>query len=263
MWRIWSVGVALIGLNSWVIADDDGWVSLFDGKSLAGWHKNAKRIGHGTGGQWQVEDGVITGRQDPPGSGNGGILLTDKTFGDLEVTVDAKPDWGIDSGFFVRSTEQGQCYQFMVDYHEGGNVGHLYGEGTGGFNNRPFDIFGKYDDRKQLAALFTKPVAAKPPKATTISGEDWAKAWKVNDWNTFKVRCVGNPARITTWINGVLVSEFDGRTYDGPGYDRDKVAKLLGAEGRLALQIHGGATWWPKDAACRWKNIKVRPVKAE
>ena len=54
-------------------ADSAGFVPIFDGKTLAGWHKNPERIGHGTGGSWVVEEGVIAGEQDPPGSGNGGI----------------------------------------------------------------------------------------------------------------------------------------------------------------------------------------------
>ncbi|HEY1064694.1 MAG TPA: DUF1080 domain-containing protein, partial [Pirellulales bacterium] len=116
--------------------DADGWISLFDGKSLDGWHKNPQKIGHGTGGDWQVEEGVITGGQDPPASGNGGIILTDQTFHDFEVSVDLKPDWGICSGFFLRSSDRGECVQVMVDYHDAGNVGHIYGEGTGGFSNR-------------------------------------------------------------------------------------------------------------------------------
>jgi hypothetical protein len=58
---------------------------LFDGKSLEGWHKNSKKIGHGTGGLWRAEGGAITGEQDPPGSGNGGILLTDKKFADFKT----------------------------------------------------------------------------------------------------------------------------------------------------------------------------------
>ena len=82
-------------------ADDDGFVSICDGKTLTGWHKNPERIGHGTGGEWKVEDGAIVGQQDPPGSGNGGILLTDKKYGDFELLIDMKPDWGVCSGVFV------------------------------------------------------------------------------------------------------------------------------------------------------------------
>ena len=117
-------------------AADDDFKPIFDGKTLAGWHKNPERIGHGTGGSWVVEDGVIAGEQDPPGSGNGGILLTDEKFKDFELLIDMKPDWGVCSGLFVRSNDKGQCFQMMVDYHDRGNVGHIYGEGTGGFNTR-------------------------------------------------------------------------------------------------------------------------------
>ncbi len=92
-------------------ADADGWISLFDGRSLAGWHKNPQRIGHGTGGHWVVKEGVIVGEQDPPGSGNGGMLLTDRTFADFELMIDLKPDWGVDSGLFLRSTDKGECFQ--------------------------------------------------------------------------------------------------------------------------------------------------------
>src|SRR6188508_2545770 len=76
-------------------AAEEGWIELFDGKTLNGWHKNPQKIGHGTGGQWTVEDGAIVGQQDPPGSGNGGILLTDRKFKNFEVMIDLKPDWGI------------------------------------------------------------------------------------------------------------------------------------------------------------------------
>ena len=133
----------------------EGWTELFDGKTLKGWHKNPKKIGHGTGGRWAVEEGTITGEQDPPGSGNGGILLTDKKFADFELLIDMKPDWGVCSGLFIRGNDLGQCIQMMVDYHDAGNVGQLYGEGTRGFNTRTFDINGKYDDKKQLVGIST------------------------------------------------------------------------------------------------------------
>lgn len=239
-------------------ADDGDWIVLFDGKTLKGWHKNPKRIGHGTGGRWRVEDGAIVGEQDPPGSGNGGILLTDREFGDFELLIDMKPDWGVCSGLFLRGNERGQCLQMMVDYHDNGNVGHIYGEGTGGFNNRPFLIDGIYKG-KQLTGLKAKASGLKLPKAFSCSGEAWVKAWKINDWNTARVRVVGNPAKITTWINGVKVSEFDGATYDGPRYNKEKVQKTLGAKGRIAVQVHGGKGW-PKGAFCRWRNIKIKPL---
>ncbi len=247
--------IALYGTK----VDPPKYESLFDGETLAGWHTNPEKIGHGTGGLWRVEDGAIVGEQDPPGSGNGGILLTDETFGDFELLIDMKPDWGICSGLFLRSTQQGKCFQMLVDYHDNGNVGHIYGEGTGAFTNRPFDIMGVYDDEKNLTGLTTQP----PKRDTTasgysITGDDWVHVWKVNDWNTAKVRVVGSPPKITTWINSLKVSEFDAAEFEDPKYDRDKVSELLGSEGRIAVQVHGGTRAWPKGAVCRWRNIRIR-----
>src|SRR5687768_11821721 len=160
--------------------DADGYLSLFDGKTLVGWHKNPQRIGHGSGGLWEVQDGAIVGEQDPPGSGNGGILLTDRKFGDFELLLDMKPDWGIDSGLFVRSNDQGQCVQVMVDYHEAGNVGHLYGEGTGGWNVRPYTVEGEIGYGGNLTTLFPRPDENFKPQylVKTCTGEQFCKAWK-------------------------------------------------------------------------------------
>lgn len=236
-----------------------GWIELFDGKTLKGWHKNPEKIGHGTGGHWFVKDGAIVGEQDPPGSGNGGILLTDRKFGDFELMIDMKPDWGVCSGLFIRSNDRGQCYQMMVDYHDRGNVGHIYGEGTGGFNTRTFDLFGVYEEDKKLVAITTKPTDPQPPEAFSVSGADWVKAWKLGDWNRAKVRCEGNPPKITTWINGVKINHFDGETYDSRRYDRDRLVELLGDEGHIAVQVHGGYNW-PKGATCQWRNVRIRPL---
>jgi hypothetical protein len=241
-------------------ADQDGWQSLFDGKTLDGWHKNPRRIGHGTGGRWRVEQGAIVGEQDPPGSGNGGILLTDRKFADFELLIDMQPDWGVCSGLFLRGNDRGQCFQMMVDYHDRGNVGHIYGEGTGGFNTRMFDINGKLDAAGKLASLTT----AGHKKATDVglvrgcTPEAWLKAWKVNDWNTAKVRVAGGDyPTITTWINGLEVCRFDGDKSRHRGYNKANVLKTLGPQGSIAVQVHGGRGW-PKGAKCRWKNIKIR-----
>jgi lysophospholipase L1-like esterase len=239
-------------------AVEEGFISLFDGKTLKGWHKNPNKIGHGTGGIWLAEDGTITGSQDPPGSGNGGILLTDEKFGDFELRLDIKPDWGVCSGLFLRSNDSGQCLQMMVDYHDGGNVGHIYGEGTGGFNTRPFDINGEMKDGKLVGLKFADK-DEKPPITYSISGEKYCALYKVNEWNEVRVVCVGEHPRITTWINGEKVCEFDGATYTGSGYDKEGVAKTLGREGSIAVQVHGGGGW-PKDGKCSWKNIRIKKL---
>jgi hypothetical protein len=241
--------------------NDDGFEPLFDGKTLHGWHKNPDKIGHGTGGIWRVEGGAITGEQDPPGSGNGGILLTDEKFGDFELLIDLMPDWGVCSGLFLRGNDKGQCIQMMVDYHDAGNVGHIYGEGTGGFNTRAFDIDGEVDTDGKLLKMKTSQhrTAAEHGLVYSCTPDEWLAAWKVNDWNTARVRCIGEFPKITTWINDTKVCEFDGHRYAGKQYDKQKVAQSLGREGSIAVQVHGG-TGWPNGAKCRWRNIKIKTL---
>lgn len=239
------------------------WTALFDGKTLDGWHLPEQRVGHGTGGKWQVEEGTITGTQDPPG--NGGLLFSDETFGDFELELEIKPDWGIDSGLFVRSTPRGQAFQVTVDYYHGGYIGEIYGEGLGGFNTRTLGILGTVDEQTgELTALEATPRGL--PEGTNldygITADKWLAAWQLGEWNALRVRVVGQLPRITTWLNGVMVVDFNAATYHHPRFDAEEVAKIAPREGHIALQIHGGTQRWREGAKCRWRNIRVKRRRA-
>jgi len=244
--------------------DEGGFVSLFDGESLAGWHTNREKTPHGTGGRWAVEDGVLTGEQDPPGSGNGGVLLTDRRFGDFELRLDMKPDWGPDSGVFLRCAEDGSCLQMYVDYHNNGNVGHLAGEGRVRCPMKPFRIHPRFGENDRLVGFTTSPDPRRPSWGSDIyehscTPEQWLAAWRVGEWNEARVRCVGRGPRITTWINGTKVCVFDGVRTGHKRYDAQKVRRVLGDDGSIGLQVHGGAGW-PAGAKCRWRRIRVKPL---
>src|SRR5256885_9303364 len=144
-----GISIALLAAQS-----DDGLVSIFDGKTLKGWHVSAK-TGHSrasrnqSGGKWIAEKGVMVGSQDIPG--NGGIIITDEQFGDFEVELEMNNDFGPDSGLFLRSTEDGKAWQAMIDYHANGNLMGVYGEGIGGktdlFN---FKILNSRNSNKEI-----------------------------------------------------------------------------------------------------------------
>lgn len=219
-------------------SSNDGFVSLFDGETLKGWHVSAKTghsraSGNKTGGKWVVADGTILGSQDI--KGNGGIVITDQAFGDFEVVLEMKNDFGPDSGLFLRSTEDGKAYQAMIDYHEGGNLMGVYGEGLGGKPNlRNFTFLKKVTEIKEDAA----------PVKLPISPVKWPEFWKHGEWNELRARIVGNPPRITTWIKGVKFMEIT----DGQ--------KRLPDKGGIALQVHGGGDF--RDQYVRYRNIKIK-----
>lgn len=247
---------------------EKGFVRLFNGQDLQGWHTNVQKVVHGRGGSWKAEQGVLTGEQDPPGSGNGGILMTDQEYGDFELLLELAPDWGIDSGVFLRTNPQGECFQVYVDYREHGNVGWISTETPSGAKRmiiRPFNIFARMNDQGDLTGFSTKPdereIAWHPDYLIdSATPEDWLSTWRVGQWNTLGIRCVGEYPRITTWINNWKMAEFDGSSCPQPDYDKDAMRRKLGRKGPIGLQVHGGKTLWPSGAKCRWRNIRIRPL---
>ena len=221
-------------------AKENLWKVLFDGKTFNGWHISAKTShssprNHQTGGRWVVEKGVIVGSQDTVG--NGGIIITAEKFGDFEVVVEMNNDFGPDSGLFLRSTENGKCYQALIDYHKDGSLMGLYGEGMGGDPHVRNFNFG--DDPAKI-------IPAKADFPLPVLVDSWPKFWRHGQWNEFRARIVGNPPTITTWINGVKFLEFKD----------DK--RRLADEGGIALQVHGFGDFTKKYV--RYRNIRVREI---
>ncbi len=219
---------------------DEGFVAIFDGKSLDGWHTSAES-GHSrasknkSGGRWVVEDGAIVGSQDVPG--NGGIVITNDAYGDFEVALEMNNDFVPDSGLFLRSNEKGQAYQYMIDYHAGGNLAGVYGEGlSGGIHQRNFTFLDKVTDIKEDAGPFPLPV--KP--------DQWPSFWQHGKWNELRARIVGNPPKITTWINGVRFMEFEDKEKRHPD------------TGGIALQVHGGGNYTKNYV--RYRNVRVKKL---
>lgn len=222
-------------------AETGKWKTLFDGRSLKGWHVSAQTghsaaSKHQSGGLWKVEKGAITGSQDTPG--NGGIILTDKLYGDFEVALEMNNDYGPDSGLFLRSNERGQAYQAMIDYHAGGNLMGVYGEGlSGGIHVRNFDMLESPDQIQ---------VKKDAPYPCPVTAAGWRKLWKPNAWNELRARIVGNPPKIETWINRVKIMEFT---------DSEKRHPDTGA---IALQVHGGGDYTRQFV--RYRKIRVKEL---
>jgi hypothetical protein len=221
----------------------EGWVSIFDGTTLKGWHVSAK-TGHSraskntTGGKWEVKDGAIVGTQDIPG--NGGLIITDEAYTDFEVSVEMNNDFGPDSGLFLRSTEDGKAWQAMIDYHTGGNLMGIYGEGLGGKPHlRNYNFTTKPDE---IEAKNT----GEPPVPLPVKPADWPKFWKHGTWNTFRALIENNPPHIVTYINDVKIMEWTEKELRHP------------ASGGIALQVHGGGDFTKQFV--RYRNIKVRKL---
>ena len=164
---------ALLVFSTSLVADDksekDGWVSLFDGKTLDGWVQL-----NGTA-KYKVVDGTIQGTTNE-GSPNS-FLCSAKLYGDFELEFEVKVHDNLNSGVQIRSKQKekdGRVYGPQVEIEasgeNGAEAGYVYGEATG------------------LGWLV--PESDLKPH----------KHFKDGEWNKYRVVAKGN--RIQTWING-------------------------------------------------------------
>jgi hypothetical protein len=204
----------------------EGFTSLFNGKDLSGWHVS-KTNHHGTTPDYRVVHGLIVGTQEP--IGKGGILLTDKRYKNFEVYMEVKPDWGNDSGLFLRSNEAGNAYQVTLDYLPGGSMGGIYGEGLR-------DVSGRTSAR---------PEGEKEPELTP-----WSEVWKREAWNSVRARIEGDVPHIQVWINGTKVTDW---------YDTENHAADGATDGMIAIQLHFGERNIP-GGFWRWRNLGVKEL---
>lgn len=219
-------------------------------------------------GRWEVVDGAIVGGHDPAESQQGAYLLTDHKFADFELELDARPDWPVDTGIMIRAHELGSAgFQILLDHRPRGGVGGVYGNSIGGFLAAPFTIDGDKEPGFLVANLREGGREAHfqaPSMNHAATFADFAKVWRVNGWNHFRIRSVGRLPIITTWVNGLEICELDTAKIATPGYDAEAVFSRLGRAGHIGFEVHDvdlknplGQDRWATGAVCRWRNISI------
>ena len=126
----------------------------------------------------------------------------------------------------------------MIDYHAGGNLMGIYGEGLGGNPH-----VRNYSFTDKVTEITTKPTGA-PPTPLPILPDAWSQFWRHGKWNELRARIENNPPKITTWINGVKIMEW-----------QEKEVRHQ-AKGSIALQVHGGGDFTKQFV--RYRNIQVK-----
>ena len=180
---------------------DDNARELFNGRDLTGWQI------HGTE-HWYVEDGELVCESGP--EEEYGYLATDQVYTDFDLTLEFKQEADGNSGVFFRSwlvgtRIEGWQAEVAPPGRDSGGIYESYGRGW-----------------------LARPSA------------DTEGALKFGDWNTMRVRVVGD--HVTTWLNGVQMVDLSDAT-------------IGQAKGRIALQIHSGG-----GILVRWRNIRIEEL---
>ncbi len=226
-------GLAAIG--SWstlaVAADDDGWQTIFDGKTLDGWDGNPDF--------WRVEDGTITGQTtaDKPTKGNTFIIWRKGETADFELKLEYKIVGG-NSGIQYRSFEVPDNKWVIGGYQADFEAGDTYS----GIN---------YGERFRgiLAGRGEKTVIGTDhkPKVVEKIGDTKEIQTKIKkeDWNTYHITAKG--FTFTHKINDVTTSICT-----------DEDTEQRRAKGVLALQLHAGPPM-----KVQFRNIKIKQAKSK
>jgi hypothetical protein len=207
-----------------------GFKQIFNGKNLKGWH--ISRTTHqGTTPGVRVEDGAIVLTQQP--FGQGGVLLSDKKYKNFELYLEAKIDSFTNGGIFIRSSESGIAYQIELD-DAANSTGNLLGE--------------------------------RMPVSKSMQATDRAKVWRPNDWNSFRIRMVGDIPRITLWINGVQMWDVKQPRND---FTAGATTGMIGFQSHwTTLYSPAQLGWnildsWAPGAMHRFRNIAIKELPAD
>ncbi|HNS23042.1 MAG TPA: DUF1080 domain-containing protein [Sedimentisphaerales bacterium] len=166
--------------------DQEGWIPLFDGQTLAGWTNPYDR-----GKAW-VDDGQILLQAEKKF-----FLVTEKPYRDFVFEAEVKmPEGESNSGFMFRChVEKNNVfgYQAEVDPSDRQWSGGLYDEG------RRLWLHPKQDDADSARAFVQRTKGA----------------FRRDDWNRYRIHCVGSNLRI--YLNDVLTTDCVD-TVDREGY---------------------------------------------
>jgi hypothetical protein len=150
-------------------AEQEGFVSLYDGKTFTGWEGNLD--------VFRIEEGAIVGGSLKERVPRNEFLCTKKEFADFELRLKFKLlGKGANAGVQIRSRRAPKDSRHpheMIGYQAD------LGEGWWGC---------LYDESRR------RKVLAGPPK------EKRSKIVKRDDWNDYRILCQGR--RIQLWING-------------------------------------------------------------
>ena len=210
------------------MAQEGGWETIFDGKTLKGWDGDPKF--------WSVEDGSLTGTttKENPTQGNTFAIWTGGEPGDFELKLQYKIVGG-NSGIQYRSfrlpnaQDKWRVGGYQADIDSGDRYsGILYGE----------QFRGILADRGLITTLNEE---GKPTTVGTLGDSKAIQAKiKKEDWNDYLVVAKGN--HFSHFINGVQTSECT---------DNDTDTRR--ASGLLALQLHAGPPM-----KIQFRNIQIK-----
>lgn len=215
-------------------ADDEGFVEIFDGKTLSGWHA----IPAETENDWVVRDGIMagTGSQDRQSF----LAWKEQDLTDFELELKYRLPAGGNTGVEIRAQPDPSGKRPLVGYHA--DIGHA-GIGDEILGAWDFHFAGReeYSCKRGVRLMIDEN-----GKTSRTEIEDPFVPADIHEREWNHVRVVAKGRNFTFFINGKLASEFT----DNAKADRFD-------SGGIALQIHD------KGMRVEFKDIRLKKLEIE
>ncbi|MBX9400823.1 DUF1080 domain-containing protein [Lysobacter sp. BMK333-48F3] len=224
---ILALGLATVGAGerpraASIESRDQRFETLFDGRSLRGWHNYGRR-GQPVRG-WRVADRALVR------SGEGGDLVSDRDYADFELRLEWKIAAGGNSGIFYRAVESAQpIYRSAPEYQVLDDRRHP--DAANGPDRHAGALYGLYPPSRDDAA---KPAGQWNRSRIVVRG-DAVEHW-LNDTRVAAFR-IGSP----DWNARLARSKFK----DWPEF-------AAARRGAIGLQDHGDEV--------AYRNIRIRAL---
>lgn len=212
-------------------SDTSAWVSLFDGKSTAGWHSYGKSE---AGDLWKVADGVLyldSAKKDGFQTSGGGDLVTDGEYENFHLKYEWKISPNGNSGVIFLLKDDTAKYQYV--WYTGLEMQVLHNEG------HPDGKLVKHRAGDLYDVIASSKETVKP----------------VGEWNEAEI--IHNNDKLDLFLNGTnVVSTTIGdstwkRLIAGSKF-KDMPDFATYKKGKIALQDHGNMMWF--------RNIKIKQL---
>jgi quinoprotein glucose dehydrogenase len=223
----------------------DGWIKLFDGKTLNGWQQ--MNGAH----NFTVEDGAIVGRTAHISEGINTFLCSEQEFGDFELELETYIDPVINSGIQIRT---------KVRPIEG--TGPAFEKAAGRVNGPQVEIRRYYKGLPTTGMLYGEAIGTNW-LSSQEKIEEGHHFFNDDQWN--KIRIVARGPRIQTWVNGHLIDDYSNdelyRTHP-KGFIGLQIHGLTARE--LSLPINAGRDVTESEPLMvKFRNIQIRPLQPE
>ncbi len=203
-------------------ADNDGFVSVFDGKTLRHWTGDPQ--------YWSVEAGALTGKTDGSLKMNRFITWKDSTIRNFDLRVKVKVTEGGNSGIQYRGTSRPDLGLDIVTGYQCDVVA----------NNPNYNGMLYEEKGRRILSHTGEKVIIAPDGQPWVVGKMPVKTFAPDEWHDFRVLVRGNHHE--HWIDGHKTADL---------IDLDPKGRAL--EGVLAVQVHVG----PK-MKIQYKDFKIK-----